>query len=252
MLESKYVDIVNKWLERNGYQTRRELRILNKEADIIGFKKPNKVIAVEVKGDTGDILRGIGQALFYSSAVDESYLACKEDMIKEISEFIDKLQIGVLTIDKQKVSIYKKSIKFVPNSGLKNQLKEIFMAKNLTQSSMDFSKQFSGKINYGVRPEDSPEMKRLKTSFTIESLWIWILILLSESPCHGYLLRYKIMQEFGFMPGNVTCYKVLYFLKRGRYVNVIKKGNKKMYYITEKGKIELKNAIEIIRKFASD
>ena len=73
---------------------------------------------------------------------------------------------------------------------------------------------FKEKNFYGPHPSDTPEMKRLKRSLTTETLWFWILKLLSRNPRHAYILRKEIENEFGFVPGNVTCYKVLYFLKK--------------------------------------
>ncbi|MBI4018156.1 MAG: PadR family transcriptional regulator [Candidatus Aenigmarchaeota archaeon] len=89
---------------------------------------------------------------------------------------------------------------------------------------------------------DTPEMARLKRMLTTESLWMWLLILLSRKPRHAYVLRSEIKDEFGFMPGNVTCYKVLYFLKSGGYVGIKEEGRKKIYYITRKGRKELAKA----------
>ncbi|MBI2578663.1 MAG: helix-turn-helix transcriptional regulator [Candidatus Aenigmarchaeota archaeon] len=110
----------------------------------------------------------------------------------------------------------------------------------------------TGKGFYGPDASDTPEMRRLKRMLTTESLWLWILILLSRKPRHAYVLRNEIRDEFGFMPGNVTCYKVLYFLKRGNYVGIKEEGRKKIYYITEKGRKELSKAKKFLEETSEE
>jgi DNA-binding PadR family transcriptional regulator len=105
---------------------------------------------------------------------------------------------------------------------------------------------------YETDYSDTPEMRRLRKSLTTETLWFWILKLLSKRPRHAYVLRHDIKDEFSFMPGNVTCYKVLYFLKRGGYVITKNEGRKKIYYITHKGKNELRKAKEFLEKTSSE
>lgn len=234
MFESEVTDIVRKWLDKRGYVTKKEVRLFYREADIVGLKKPNKFIAVEVKGDGGDLIRGIGQAISYGICVNESYLAIEEKMMRDFRGFLDKIPIGVIIINKNKVSILKKSTKFDPDKKWKTYLKELFEKGK--------SKRPIKEGPYGTKSTETPEMKRLKKSLTKESLWYWILILLSRKPYHAYILRTEIKYEFGFMPGNVTCYKVLYFLKKGGYVTDKKIGRKNMYSITQKGRKELSKA----------
>ena len=95
--------------------------------------------------------------------------------------------------------------------------------------------------------QDSPEMGRLRKSLTTETLWIWILTLLARKPSHAYVLRKEIRDEFGFLPGNVTCYKVLYFLSKGGYVKSRESGRKRIYFVTEKGRNELVKAKEYLK-----
>lgn len=95
---------------------------------------------------------------------------------------------------------------------------------------------------------DSPEIKRLKEKTGIDLLWIYILSLLKKESCHPYLLRKKISDEFGFMPGNVTVYVVLYKLKARNFVNSKQKENKVVYSITKKGISLLKEAEKLFKE----
>lgn len=90
--------------------------------------------------------------------------------------------------------------------------------------------------------EKTPEIKRLKTKLTVELLWIYILSILKEKPMHAYVLRKEISQRFGFKPGNVSAYVVLYKLKGRGFVSAKKQGNRTVYNISPKGKGLLKDA----------
>ena len=83
--------------------------------------------------------------------------------------------------------------------------------------------------------DKTPEIKRLKEKLTIDLLWLYIMKILSEQPLHGYVIRKEIGKKFGFFPGNVTSYVVLYKLKNRGFVKVQKIENKSVYHITEKG-----------------
>jgi len=94
---------------------------------------------------------------------------------------------------------------------------------------------------------DSPEIKRLKEKTGIDILWIYVLSLLKKESCHPYLLRKKISDEFGFLPGEVTVYVVLYKLKARGFVSSKKEENKVVYSVTKKG-IELLKDAEMLLK----
>ena len=89
---------------------------------------------------------------------------------------------------------------------------------------------------------DSKHIKRLKRLNTTECLWVYVLKMLSKGPSHGYALRKQISEEFGFIPGNVTAYKVLYDLQQMGLVRKHREGMKRVYEITDKGKKDLKSA----------
>jgi DNA-binding PadR family transcriptional regulator len=87
-------------------------------------------------------------------------------------------------------------------------------------------------------------LKRLAKLNTKDCLWVYVLKILENKPMHGYALRKEIETKFGFRPGMVTAYKVLYSLKKNGYVEAAAKERINVYKITAKGKILLKKAIE--------
>jgi PadR family transcriptional regulator PadR len=97
--------------------------------------------------------------------------------------------------------------------------------------------------------------KRLEEKLTIENLWIYILALLKEKEMYGYELREAIKARFGFMPGNVTAYRVLYSLKRRGLVDTKEKevdSRKRKYYsLTTTGQEELIAGKEVLKSILS-
>lgn len=91
-------------------------------------------------------------------------------------------------------------------------------------------------------------LNRLKKLNTKDCLWIYILKLLSEKNMHGYIIREEINRRFGFRPGTVTAYKVLYLLSKDGMVTKEEKGGKKIYSITAKGQMLHKEGIDFYRK----
>ncbi len=87
-------------------------------------------------------------------------------------------------------------------------------------------------------------MEKLIRNNTFDCLWPYILRILKDGPSHAYVLRKEIEKRFGFKPGNVTAYLVLYSLTKKGYVGKKKVGRKQVYRITEKGEALLKKAIK--------
>jgi len=90
--------------------------------------------------------------------------------------------------------------------------------------------------------ENQLAFERFKRKLTIENLWIYILSLLEEEPKYGYEIYAEIRDRYGFKPGKVTSYLVLYRLVQEGYI-VLKEERKgglgparKYYSITDKGK----------------
>jgi DNA-binding PadR family transcriptional regulator len=88
-------------------------------------------------------------------------------------------------------------------------------------------------------------IERLQKSNTIENLWIYILSLLKKQKIYAWEIPDAIKKEFGFKPGMITPYRVLYRLEKEGFVKSETKERRRIYEITEKGEKELKKA----RKF---
>ncbi|GMX58624.1 MAG: PadR family transcriptional regulator [Candidatus Microsyncoccus archaeolyticus] len=84
-------------------------------------------------------------------------------------------------------------------------------------------------------------IERLKKLNTKENLWIYILILLKKEPAYAWELPSLIEKEFGFRPGNITPYRVLYRLEAENLVKSKLKDRRRTYEITDKGLKELGN-----------
>jgi PadR family transcriptional regulator PadR len=91
-------------------------------------------------------------------------------------------------------------------------------------------------------------LRRLERLNTRECLWIYVLDILRRKPMHAYAIRREIEARFGFRPGTVTAYKVLYLLKKARLVEKEKDGRRVVYSITPKGKEDLRKAIGFYRE----
>ena len=88
---------------------------------------------------------------------------------------------------------------------------------------------------------------RLKESNTKENLWMYVLRILEDGPTHAYTIREEISKRYGFRPGTMTAYKVLYGRKKRGLVTKRLDGRKKVYHITAKGRAELEEAIRFYR-----
>jgi DNA-binding PadR family transcriptional regulator len=81
----------------------------------------------------------------------------------------------------------------------------------------------------------SREMERLRAKLSVDLLWIYILGIIKEKPMHAYALRREIEKRFGFLPGNVSAYVVLYKLHGRGFVSSKEQGNRTVYSVTSKG-----------------
>ena len=84
--------------------------------------------------------------------------------------------------------------------------------------------------------------ERLKRSNTIENLWIYILLILRKEKIHAWDIPKKIEENFGFKPGRITPYRVLYRLEKDGFVKSKIENRRRIYQITEKGEKELEKA----------
>jgi len=84
--------------------------------------------------------------------------------------------------------------------------------------------------------------ERLKKANTTENLWVYILSLVKKKPIHAYTIQKEIEEKFGFKPGQITPYRVLYRLEKDGFVKSEIKQRRRIYKITDLGKEELKKA----------
>jgi PadR family transcriptional regulator, regulatory protein PadR len=91
---------------------------------------------------------------------------------------------------------------------------------------------------------------RLERSLTTENLWIYILSLLSRRKMHAYAMMEEMERSFGWKPGLVTPYVVMYKLEEDGFIRGSDKGRRRYYYITQKGKELLKTARKRLRETA--
>ena len=85
-------------------------------------------------------------------------------------------------------------------------------------------------------------IERFLKSNTIENLWIYILSLLKKRKIYAWEIPAMVEQEFGFKPGKITPYRVLYRLEKEGFVESKVEERRRIYEITEKGKRELEKA----------
>ncbi len=96
--------------------------------------------------------------------------------------------------------------------------------------------------------------RRLTRKLTIENLWLYVLSLLKKKPMYGYEIREKIEKQFGFKPGKVTCYMVLYKLESegliaSRKIVESSSGPQRKYYVlTSKGEKALQKAKAFLKR----
>lgn len=95
---------------------------------------------------------------------------------------------------------------------------------------------------------------RLKKSNTIENLWIYLLLIIknasAQSPTYAYELREKVEKNFGFKPGEITAYRVLYRLEADGFVKSAQIDRKRTYQITQRGLDELRQASKFFKELS--
>lgn len=90
--------------------------------------------------------------------------------------------------------------------------------------------------------EDKP-LRRLRRKLTVETLWLYVLAVLSEhGPTYAYNVKRLIQRTFGFKPSTATLYTVIYRLERGGYLENV--GGE--YSVTSKGTQLLREGIEFL------
>jgi len=82
-------------------------------------------------------------------------------------------------------------------------------------------------------------LNRLYEHNTKGNLWIYILSLLKQERTHAWNLQTIIEKKFGFKPGRITAYRVLYRLEEEGLVKSETKDRRRVYQITNKGQEQL-------------
>lgn len=95
-------------------------------------------------------------------------------------------------------------------------------------------------------------LDRLQKLNTKDNLWLYILSLLKRDEIYAWQIQGAIEREFGFKPGRITPYRVLYRLEKAGFVKSTVKERRRIYQITKKGDLELDKAKDFYRKILQD
>ncbi|MBI4019475.1 MAG: hypothetical protein HY364_04430 [Candidatus Aenigmarchaeota archaeon] len=88
-------------------------------------------------------------------------------------------------------------------------------------------------------------IERLEEKLFKENLWLFLMMLLSEKKRKRSDLRELVHKRFGFMPGEMTSYKVLFLLEQGGYV---KRDVEKYYYPAPAGVKQLNKGKKLLER----
>lgn len=91
---------------------------------------------------------------------------------------------------------------------------------------------------------------RLERSLTTENLWMYVLSLLSKKRLHAYAILEEMERSFGWRPGLVTPYVVMYKLEEDGYIRTVEHKRRRYYSITPKGRELLRKAKARFRRMA--
>ena len=73
-----------------------------------------------------------------------------------------------------------------------------------------------------------------------------------QKKCYAWELQSLIKERFNFKPGRITPYRVLYSLEKNKFVQSEVEERRRVYKITEKGKIEFRKVKIFLEKLLSD
>lgn len=93
---------------------------------------------------------------------------------------------------------------------------------------------------------------RLQKLNTKDNLWVYILPILKKGEIYAWQLQSSIEKTFGFKPGRITPYRVLYRLEKSGFVKSELKERRRIYKITKKGETELEKAKTFYQKILRD
>lgn len=98
----------------------------------------------------------------------------------------------------------------------------------------------------------SKPMQRLFGSLSYSNIWVWALALIKKRRMHAYTLNEKMQEKFGFRPGRIMVYVVLYKLEREGLLASKAFGRRKYYVLTAKGRKELAAARKLLENAARE
>lgn len=127
--EKTLLSKVSAHLEKKGWTVHREFKIRGRQADILATKN-DQLLAVEVKGSSGDITQGVEQALHQKNAVNYSCLAIPQDRSsKAIINSCKNFGIGLLLVN----DTIKEAVEPVKGDALPSVQRLVFGQKKKSQ-----------------------------------------------------------------------------------------------------------------------
>ncbi|MBI5158795.1 PadR family transcriptional regulator [Candidatus Micrarchaeota archaeon] len=94
--------------------------------------------------------------------------------------------------------------------------------------------------------EKTSPVRRLERTLTQGNLWLYVLSLLKKNNEYAYTMQDKIEKKFGWKPGLILNYVVLYRLENERLITSKFEGRRKYYALTGKGRKTLKEGKKLI------
>jgi DNA-binding PadR family transcriptional regulator len=93
-------------------------------------------------------------------------------------------------------------------------------------------------------------LSRLEHSLTYGNIWLAIFPLLRKRKEYAYALPGRIEKEFGFRPGKIMTYLVLYKLEESGLIEAKFEGRRKYYCLTAKGRKCSRDGKALLLRFA--
>ncbi len=102
----------------------------------------------------------------------------------------------------------------------------------------------------GKHESRSRPVLRLERTLTQGNLWLYVLSLLKNRDTYAYVTREQIEKKFGWKPGLIMSYVVLYKLESEGLITSKFKGRRKYYALTAKGRATLNEGKKLIVRIA--
>ncbi len=93
-------------------------------------------------------------------------------------------------------------------------------------------------------------LRRLERKVGIENLWLYVLAVLCRGDSYPYELSRAIESHFGLRPGRVLPYVVLSRLESEGFVESYRRGRRRYYRVTERGRELLRQGVEYLRSLS--